>query len=94
VHFLLPTEKRRKKNKRVSYRRKEITLFNRYMASGPSHPSNLNTTCMTLDSRALCAVCGALAIGKKRLTLKISFNFFFNAFRTKFRCIHLFILQR
>jgi hypothetical protein len=39
------------------------------MESSPSHPSKINITCMTLDSRALCAVCGAPAIGNKKLIL-------------------------
>ncbi len=36
------------------------------MESGPSHRSNVNVTCMPFESRALCAICGARAIGKKR----------------------------
>ncbi len=44
------------------------------MESGPSHPSNINTTCMTPESRALCAICGAPAIGKKT-------NFFESLFK-------------
>jgi hypothetical protein len=72
VHFLLLREK--KKEKSVSYRRKEVTLVKNDMESGPSHPSNINTTCMTPESRALCAICGAPAIGKKT-------NFFESLFK-------------
>lgn len=35
-----------------------------YMESRPSQPSTIYITCSTLESRALCAVCGAPAIGK------------------------------
>jgi len=35
------------------------------MESGLSHRSNINVTCMPFESRALCAICGARAIGKK-----------------------------
>ncbi len=53
-----------RKKKSASCRRKEVTLLNRYMESDPPHTFTTNITCTTLDTRAMCVVCGAPAIGK------------------------------
>lgn len=43
------------------------------MESGPSHPAHKNVTCAVYDARAICAICGAAAIGNQT-------DFFLNIF--------------
>lgn len=44
------------------------------MESGPSNSSNNNITYITFDSRALCAICGASAIGNKKFFVNFCFS--------------------
>jgi hypothetical protein len=69
-------KQREKENDCIVLKKRSHFISNSYMESSLSYPSKTTVTCMTLDTRALCVVCGAPAIGMTMICFReILFEF-------------------